>query len=66
MQVSKMSSKGQITVPKLIREVLKLHEGDRVAFVFENGQIQINKADVKTLISNPKANEAEKQQKLRR
>ncbi|MBP1931905.1 AbrB/MazE/SpoVT family DNA-binding domain-containing protein [Ammoniphilus resinae] len=46
MQVSKISSKGQITVPKLIRDILNLQEGDSVAFKIENGHIQVYKVDL--------------------
>jgi antitoxin PrlF len=35
---SKLSSKGQITVPRSIREALSLKEGDRVFFRVENGR----------------------------
>ncbi|SFE02667.1 looped-hinge helix DNA binding domain-containing protein, AbrB family [Lentibacillus persicus] len=41
-----MSSKGQVTVPKSIREKLKLDEGDRVAFIEDNGKIVITKASI--------------------
>jgi antitoxin PrlF len=30
--VSRMTSKGQVTVPKAVRDTLKLREGDRVVF----------------------------------
>lgn len=29
-----MTSKGQITIPKQVRDALQLHPGDRVEFVF--------------------------------
>jgi AbrB family looped-hinge helix DNA binding protein len=32
-------SKGQITLPKDIREALQLNSGDRVTLVYENGQV---------------------------
>ncbi|WP_302104771.1 AbrB/MazE/SpoVT family DNA-binding domain-containing protein [Polycladomyces zharkentensis] len=45
MEVSRMSSKGQVTIPKSIRERLNLKEGDRVAFIEdENGNVTITKA----------------------
>ena len=36
MNTATITSKGQITIPKEIREALRLHAGDRVAFAFKN------------------------------
>ncbi len=36
---AKVMSKGQITLPKDIREALQLTSGDRVTLVYENGQV---------------------------
>ena len=36
---AKVMSKGQITLPKDIREALKLGTGDRVTLIYENGQV---------------------------
>jgi len=49
MEVSRISSKGQVTIPKTIREVLNLSEGDRVAFIEENGKVVITKASLVAL-----------------
>ena len=38
MELAKITSKGQITLPVSIRRALKLNDGDKVAFVEENGQ----------------------------
>lgn len=46
MEVSRISSKGQVTIPKPIREMLKLNEGDRVAFLEEDGKVVITKASL--------------------
>ena len=46
MEVSRISSKGQVTIPKSIRELLKLNEGDRVAFLEEDGKVMITKASL--------------------
>ena len=46
MEVSRVSSKGQVTIPKSIRELLKLNEGDRVAFLEEDGKVMITKASL--------------------
>lgn len=63
MEVSRISSKGQVTVPKTIRQKLKLEEGDRVAFIEDNGRIMITKASILALRELQKeiSQEAEKQ-----
>ena len=38
MELAKITSKGQITLPITIRRVLKLNDGDKVAFVEREGQ----------------------------
>ena len=44
MIVSKVSSKGQITIPKSIREVLKVGTSDRIVFSpYEDGRVLIIK-----------------------
>ena len=37
MPISTMTSKGQVTIPKEIRDLLELHSGDRLEFTFEKG-----------------------------
>ena len=49
MELSRLSAKGQVTVPKAIRERLNLREGDRVAFLEERGQVFLTKASVVAL-----------------
>lgn len=46
MEVSRISSKGQVTIPKSIRELLNLNEGDRVAFIEDDGKVIITKASL--------------------
>ena len=42
MASSKITSKGQITVPKAVRETLALYPGDRVSFVIhEDGTVTV-------------------------
>lgn len=41
---STMSYKFQITIPKKVREKAKLKEGDLIAFIEENGRINITKS----------------------
>lgn len=38
---AKVMAKGQITIPKDIREILGISSGDRVTFVVENGNVQL-------------------------
>ena len=39
----KVSEKGQITIPKEVRELLGIHPGDEVEFEKENGDVKIVK-----------------------
>jgi len=40
MSLAKMTSKGQITVPKTVRDYLELHTGDKVEFIIdEKGRV---------------------------
>ena len=41
MELAKITSKGQITLPISIRRILNLKDGDKVAFIEENGQFII-------------------------
>jgi antitoxin PrlF len=41
---SSMTSKGQVTVPKRIRDELGLRPGDSIAFSMENGCVTLRKA----------------------
>ena len=41
MELAKITSKGQITLPISIRRALKLSDGDKVAFVEKNGQFML-------------------------
>ncbi len=38
---AKVMSKGQITIPKDIREILGVSCGDRITFVVENGNVRL-------------------------
>ena len=45
IEVSRITSKGQITIPKAIRKRLNLTEGDKVAFIEdESGKIMMVKS----------------------
>jgi len=43
MPTAKLTSKGQLTVPKSVREALGLRTGDSIDFVRENGGFRIEK-----------------------
>lgn len=51
MAVSTVTSKGQMTIPKEIREYLKLHPGDKIDFIIEEGKVVMEPTtlDVKEL-----------------
>jgi AbrB family looped-hinge helix DNA binding protein len=40
---SKVTRKFQVTIPRAIRERLKLHSGDRLVFIGENDHILVKK-----------------------
>lgn len=44
--MSKISSKGQVTVPKNVRSLLKLKEGDRVVFKIVDNQVVVKKLTI--------------------
>ncbi len=46
MEISRISSKGQVTIPIDIRKKLNLKEGDKVLFVEEEGKIFITNASL--------------------
>lgn len=51
-----LSSKCQITVPKVIRELLKVESGDSLAFYIEDGQIILtNSNNVKIKLKDKKS-----------
>jgi AbrB family looped-hinge helix DNA binding protein len=38
---AKVMSKGQVTIPKDVRDILGIESGDRVTFIVENGTVRI-------------------------
>lgn len=42
--VSKLTTKGQATIPAEVRRLLKLSAGDHVAFRLENGHVELERA----------------------
>ncbi|CAE6488306.1 MAG: AbrB/MazE/SpoVT family DNA-binding domain-containing protein [Candidatus Nitrosotenuis sp.] len=49
ISVGSITTKGQITIPKEIRERLELKEGDKIIFIIEAGRATIKKAPVEKL-----------------
>jgi antitoxin PrlF len=42
---SKITSKAQTTIPRPVREALRVREGDELAYIIENGCVILTKAD---------------------
>jgi AbrB family looped-hinge helix DNA binding protein len=63
MELARLSSKGQITVPIEIRKRLNLKEGDKVLFFEDGGKIVVANASIMALkeIQASMNDEAEKQ-----
>ncbi len=51
LELSKISSKGQITIPIEIRKSLGISSGDRIIFERKDGNMVIKKAEEKSLVS---------------
>jgi AbrB family looped-hinge helix DNA binding protein len=45
MLMSRLSSKGQVTIPKKIRDALDLSPGDRVGYELEDGSVRLRRVD---------------------
>ena len=59
MNTSTMTSRGQTTIPKAVRERLHLHPGDRIEFVFQKDAVMLRPAsrdvrDLKGFLPKPK------------
>ncbi|MBZ4654221.1 MAG: regulator [Peptococcaceae bacterium] len=63
MELARLSSKGQITVPIEIRKKLNLKEGDKVLFFEEDGKIVVANASLMAFkeLQSSMMGEAEKQ-----
>ena len=58
---AKVMSKGQVTIPKDVREILGISSGDRITFVVEDGNVRLINSAVYAmqLLQAQMANEAE-------
>ena len=58
---AKVMSKGQVTIPTDVREILGISSGDRITFVVENGNVRLINSAVYAmqLLQAQMANEAE-------
>ena len=59
---AKVMSKGQVTIPKDVRDILGISSGDRVTFVVENGNVRIINSAVyaKQMLQKQMEGEAER------
>ena len=55
MELAKITSKGQITIPVAIRKLLGVKDGDKVLFVQEDDKIVMLNASVSALMEAQKA-----------
>ena len=46
MQTSRLSSKGQLTLPKKIRQVIGIEPGDLVAYEVQNGMVRLKRVEL--------------------
>ncbi|MDD3410436.1 MAG: AbrB/MazE/SpoVT family DNA-binding domain-containing protein [Eubacteriales bacterium] len=55
MEIAKITSKGQITIPVAIRKALGVKDGDKVLFVQDGGKITLVNASLDALFEAQKA-----------
>jgi AbrB family looped-hinge helix DNA binding protein len=62
MEIAKVTSKGQITIPQDIRQKMDIKKGDKIIFFEENGKYYLQNSNSVALkiIQNEMAGEAEK------
>jgi AbrB family looped-hinge helix DNA binding protein len=49
MEIAKITSKGQITIPQEIREKMALKKGDKIIFIEDNGKYYFQNSNSLTL-----------------
>lgn len=55
MELAKVTSKGQITIPSAIRKLLGIKDGDKVLFVQEGNKVVMTNASVNALLEVQKS-----------
>ena len=55
MELAKVTSKGQITIPAAIRKMLGIREGDKILFVEEGEKVVMMNASTNALLKAQKA-----------
>jgi AbrB family looped-hinge helix DNA binding protein len=50
-KTSSLTSKGQVTIPKRLREALHIQEGDSVVFELRDGEVVLKKHERKSILS---------------
>ena len=55
MELAKVTSKGQITIPAAIRKLLGVKDGDKVLFIQEGNKVVMMNASVNALLEAQKA-----------
>ena len=55
MELAKVTSKGQVTIPAAIRKLLGIQEGDKVLFVEEGEKVVMVNASTNALLKAQKA-----------
>ena len=50
MELARITSKGQVTIPKEIREKLNLEKGSKIAFIEEGGRVFIENEALLTYV----------------
>lgn len=51
VETTKLTSKGQATIPKSVREIIGVAPGDKISFVVCNGSVQLVNANEFAIIS---------------
>lgn len=55
IEMTKLSSKGQVVIPKSIREHLDLREGDRIAVEENKGRVILRKISIEDILKEAEA-----------